>query len=93
MCAPLNPDCENCPLAGDCLAYAEATLVSEGKPVEYDMEDLGGCSPVLSYGTLTADICGLCPPFEIEHMDRSKWISSHYPKKVIKKAPQEQSTP
>ena len=44
MCAPLNPDCEKCPLAGDCLAYAEATLVSEGKPVEYDMEDLGGCS-------------------------------------------------
>jgi A/G-specific adenine glycosylase len=25
-------------------------------------------------------------------MDRNKWISSHYPKKAIKKAPQEQST-
>ena len=41
---------------------------------------------------LIAEICGLCPPFEIEHMERNKWISSHYPRKAVKKAPQEQST-
>ena len=48
MCSPLNPDCERCPLAGDCLAYAEGKLVHDGKPVQYDIEDSDGPTPSIS---------------------------------------------
>ena len=40
---------------------------------------------------LTVEICKLCPSFEISRTERNKWISSHYPRKAVKKAPQEQS--
>jgi adenine-specific DNA glycosylase len=42
VCTPQNPNCEACPLASDCLALAEAKLVSRGKPVDYDIEDSDG---------------------------------------------------
>ena len=40
---------------------------------------------------LIAEICGLCPPFEITQTEQSKWISAHYPRKAVKKPQQEQS--
>ena len=41
---------------------------------------------------LILEICRLCPSFETTRMEQSKWISTHYPRKSVKKAPQEQST-
>ena len=40
---------------------------------------------------LKAELCGLCPPFEIIQTDQNKWISTHYPRKAVKKPQQEQS--
>jgi hypothetical protein len=74
-------------VSGDCLAFAEAKLVSQGKPLEYDIEDSDGCQSIIM---LMAEICGLCPPLEVTKTEQNKWISSHYPRKAIKKAPQEQ---
>ena len=42
VCTPQNPNCESCPLSEDCLAYAEAKLVNQGKPLAYDIEDSDG---------------------------------------------------
>jgi adenine-specific DNA glycosylase len=42
ICKPQNPNCESCPVSGDCLAYAELKLVSAGKALEYDIEDSDG---------------------------------------------------
>ena len=42
VCTPQNPNCEECPMSGDCRAFAEAKLVSRGKPVLYDIEDSDG---------------------------------------------------
>ena len=42
MCTPQNPNCDECPLAGECRAFAEAKLVNKGKPVQYDIEDSDG---------------------------------------------------
>jgi adenine-specific DNA glycosylase len=50
VCTPQNPNCEECPLAGDCRAFAESKLVNKGKPVEYDIEDSDG---ILLSGALT----------------------------------------
>lgn len=41
--------------------------------------------------SLMVEICRLCPSFEASKMDQGKWISMHYPRKTVKKAPQEQS--
>lgn len=43
VCTPQNPNCEECPMSGDCRAFAESNLVSRGKPVLYDIEDSDGC--------------------------------------------------
>jgi len=40
---------------------------------------------------LIEEICRLCPSFEITKTERGKWISTHYPRKSVKKAPKEQS--
>ena len=42
VCTPQNPNCEECPMSGDCRAFAEAKLISRGKPVQYDIEDSDG---------------------------------------------------
>ena len=89
MCTPQNPSCDDCPLAGECRALAEAKLVHKGKPVQYDMEDSDGICVHIFW--LMREICGLCPPFEVSKMDREKWISTHYPRKSAKKAPHVQS--
>ena len=40
---------------------------------------------------LIEEICRLCPSFEVTKMERGKWISTHYPRKSVKKAPKEQT--
>jgi len=40
---------------------------------------------------LIEEICRLCPSFEITKTEMGKWISTHYPRKSVKKAPKEQS--
>jgi adenine-specific DNA glycosylase len=50
---PQNPNCEDCPLAGDCRAFAESNLVSKGKPVVYDIEDSDGNLPRMLTFALT----------------------------------------
>jgi adenine-specific DNA glycosylase len=45
VCTPQNPKCEVCPVSGDCLAFAEGELASQGKRIEYDIEDSDGEFP------------------------------------------------
>ena len=40
---------------------------------------------------LMEEICQLCPSFDVIKMERGKWISTHYPRKSVKKAPKEQT--
>jgi hypothetical protein len=40
---------------------------------------------------LTVELCTLCPPVQVVKTEAKKWISSNYPRKTTKKAPQEQS--
>ena len=42
VCTPQTPNCEECPVSADCAAYAEAQLVTKGRPVLYDIEDSDG---------------------------------------------------
>ena len=42
ICTPQNPNCESCPLAGECAAFAEGKIIESGKPLHYDIEDSNG---------------------------------------------------
>ncbi|GAO50888.1 DNA glycosylase [Saitoella complicata NRRL Y-17804] len=74
ICVPRNPNCGVCPLADDCKARAEATLVDTGGTIKYDIEDLGGCTTCLPP-----------PDSDMEIREGATWISTRYPRKVVKK--------
>lgn len=89
VCTPVNPSCDVCPLNKDCLALKEAKNVLKRNINNNNYEDHGKSvkGKKIVFDLIYID-CDLCPIEELGQFTSIKtYISSKYPKKVIKKAP------